>query len=148
MIFDSLKCAAQYAALSPRLKRAFDYLAATDLEQLEPGKHEIEGKEIFVNVQERELKRPEDAKLEVHDEYIDVQVVVKGTESFGWSPRADVKRPKEPFNTEKDIQFFEDTPQTYFTLVPGQFAVFFPEDAHAPLVGEGPIKKAIVKVRR
>ena len=60
---------------------------------------------------------------------------------------ADLKQPKETFNAEKDIQFFDDEPQTYYYLRPGQFTILLPEDGHAPLVGEGPIRKAILKVK-
>ncbi len=148
MIFDSLKNRALYYALCPRFERAFDYIASTDLAALEAGRHTIDGDDIFVNVIECDLKKPEDAKLEIHDKYIDIQVVVSGLESFGWSERADVRRPLGDFDAEKDIRFFDDTPQTYYTLRPGQFTILMPDDAHAPMVGEGRVKKLIVKVRK
>lgn len=148
MILDSLKNGARYYALNPRLKRAFEAIATTDWNALEPGIHEIEGKDIFVNVMERELKEPADAKLEIHDAYLDIQVLVRGEqEAFGWSERADVRQPQAEFDAEKDIQFFDDAPQTYYTLRPGQFTILLPEDAHAPMVGEGTVRKIIVKVR-
>ncbi len=148
MIFDSLKNCELYYGVHPRFSRAFEYLTSTDLEALEPGKHAVEGDDIFVNVMERELKRPEEAKLEVHNEYIDIQVLVRGgQETFGWSERCGVKQPRADFDAVKDIQFFDDQPQTYYTLRPGQFTILLPEDAHAPMVGEGSIKKVIVKVR-
>ena len=56
--------------------------------------------------------------------------------------------PLGTFDTQKDIQFFDDEPQTYYTLRPGQFTMLLPEDGHAPMVGEGHIRKIIVKVRR
>ncbi len=85
-----------------------------------------------------DLKRRPDAKLEVHDAYIDIQVLVAGTEeSFGWSERKDLRQPLGTFDTQKDIQFFDDEPQTYYTLRPGQFTMLLPEDGHAPMVGEG-----------
>jgi beta-galactosidase beta subunit len=34
----------------------------------------------------------------------------------------------------------------YFDLHVGQMAIFLPEDGHAPMIGEGKIKKCIVKV--
>ncbi len=147
MIVDSLKNSALYYSVNPRLERAFAYLQTVDLETLAPGKYEIDGRDIFLNVVERDLKTREEAKLEVHNDYLDVQVVLRGEESFGWSERGNLRYPKEAFNTEKDIQFFDDVPQTYYTLRPGQFTILLPEDGHAPLVGEGPIRKAILKVK-
>lgn len=149
MIFDSLKNCSLYYGISPRLRQAFEFLNNTDLAALEAGKHPVDGDNIYINVMERELKKPENAKLEVHNEYIDIQVLVKGeAESFGWSERADVKLPLGDFDTVKDIQLFDDKPQTYYTLRPGQFTILLPDDAHAPLVGEGTVKKVIVKVRK
>ena len=148
MILDNLKNAALYYGLSPRLKKALELLAARDWSTVEPGIHELEGRDIYANVMERELKTREAAKLEVHNDYIDIQMLVTGTsESFGWSERCNLKQPQGEFNPTKDIQLFDDVPQTYYTLCPGQFTVLFPEDGHAPLVGEGTVKKVILKVR-
>ncbi|MEG2365334.1 MAG: YhcH/YjgK/YiaL family protein [Alistipes sp.] len=148
MIVDSLKNHALYETLSPRLKQAFAYILSTDLEALEAGRHVIDGDDLFVNVIECKLKKPADAKLEVHNKYIDIQVVVSGEESFGWSERADVMQPQSAFEVEKDICFYDDVPQTYYTLKPGQFTILMPDDAHAPMVGDGSVKKLIVKVRK
>lgn len=149
MILDSLKNSALYENVNPRMKKAFALIASTDWTTMEPGIHELDGKDIYVNVMERELKQKSDAKLEVHNEYIDIQVLISGREeSFGWSERKDLKLPQGEFDAEKDIQFFDDVPQTYYTLRPGQFTVLFPEDGHAPMVGEGTMRKIIVKVRK
>lgn len=149
MILDSLKNSALYENVNPRMKKAFALIASTDWTAMEPGIHELDGKDIYVNVMERELKQKPDAKLEVHNEYIDIQVLVTGREeSFGWSERKDLKLPQGGFDAGKDIQFFDDVPQTYYTLRPGQFTVLFPEDGHAPMVGEGTVRKIIVKVRK
>ena len=51
------------------------------------------------------------------------------------------------FDVQKDIRFYDDVPLTYYEVTPGQFTLLFPEDAHAPMVGEGTIRKVIVKVR-
>lgn len=149
MILDSLKNCGQYYSVSPRMKKAFDFIAATDWTTMETGNHELDGKDIYVNVMERELKRKADAKLEIHNEYIDIQVLISGKEeSFGWSERAAVSKPVGEFDAVKDIQFFDDEPQTYYKMLPGQFTILFPEDAHAPMVGEGTVRKIIVKVRK
>ena len=149
MIFDSLKNSALYYPVSPRLETAFGFIASTDWETMEPGIHELDGKDIYVNVMERELKQKPDAKLEIHNEYIDIQVLISGREeSFGWSERRNLRRPLAEFDAGNDIQLFDDEPQTYYTVRPGQFTMLLPEDGHAPMVGEGHIRKIIVKVRR
>ncbi len=147
MIFDSMKNCSLYYSLNSRFERAFNYLNSTDLAALEAGKHVVDGDDIFVNVVEGELKQPQDALLEVHNTYADIQVVIKGVESFGWRDRKECNEPREGFNEEKDVQFFLDEHQTRFMLHEGQFAIMLPEDGHAPMIGEGAIKKLIVKVR-
>lgn len=146
MILDTLDHAARYFVLHPRLERAFRALEAFDLEHLEPGRYEIDGQEIFLSLAHADLKPLAEAKLEVHNRYLDVQLVLEGRESFGWSPRAALATPESDFDTERDIQFFADAPQTFYTLSPGQFTILLPEDAHAPLAGEGSVRKAILKV--
>ena len=141
MIFDSLKNSALYYPVSPRLEKAFGFIASTDWETMEPGIHELDGKDIYVNVMEPALKKPADAKLEIHDAYIDIQVLIRGEqETFGWSERADLRKPLGEFDAGKDIQFFDDEPQTFYTLRPGQFTILFPEDGHAPMIGEGDVR--------
>ena len=147
MILDSLKNAELYYSLNPRLKVAFDWLRETDVKILAPGRHAIQGDEVFVNVMELDLKPRYEALLEVHDKYVDIQVLVSGgKEEFGWLERKDCKRAKAEFDVEKDVQFYTDEPQTYYTLREGQFTILYPEDAHAPMLGEGHAKKLIFKV--
>lgn len=146
MILDSTKNAERYYALLPRLRSVFDYIATTDLAQLEVGRHDIDGDNLFVNVSELELRPLEAAHLEVHNRYVDVQVVVGGEETFGWSERCNCHRAEGEFDAERDILFYEDRPQTFYTLRAGQFTILFPEDAHAPMLGEGCVRKLIFKV--
>lgn len=146
MIIDSLKNIAQYESLNPYFKQAVDFLGNTDFSQLEPGKIVLEENKLTVNINNSRLKEKADAKLEVHNSYIDIQVPISAPETFGWKQRATCAEQTQPYNEEKDIAFYGDTPTTYFTLQPGEFVIFFPEDGHAPCVGTGEIKKMIIKV--
>ena len=148
MILDTLQNRELYYTFSPRLRKAFERLDATDVTALEVGRHDIDGNDIFVNVSELDLRPRSEAALELHREYIDIQVVFGGKEEFGWSPRSAVKSPRAEFDTEKDIQFFLDTPQTFYTVHEGEFTILTPEDAHAPMLGNGHVRKLIFKVRR
>lgn len=146
MILDSIQNAERYFALNARLKMVFDFLATADVESLAVGRHDIDGDELFVNVSELELRPMEAAHLEVHNRYVDVQVVLGGEELFGWSNRSDCHEAEGEFDTERDILFYGDRPQTYYHVRPGQFTILFPEDAHAPMLGEGSVRKLIFKV--
>ena len=87
------------------------------------------------------------AKFECHNAHIDIQICIRGNETLGWKPRQQCQSEREPYNPEKDVQFYTDAPDMFFQLTDGQFAIFFPEDVHAPMIGEGEIKKMVIKVK-
>jgi YhcH/YjgK/YiaL family protein len=147
MIIDTLENAGKYTSLHPRFAKAFDYLKSIDLNTIEPGKYEIDGRDLHASVSAKEGVQAADAKFEAHNSYIDIQVCISGKEGMGWKPRAKCVDPKSEFNTEKDVIFFNDQPDMYFQLTDGQFVIFYPEDVHAPMIGDGVIKKLVVKVK-
>lgn len=147
MVLDSLKNGAFYNSLNKNLATAFAHLQKTDLAALAEGRYEIDGENVYMMIVEKDLKKPADAALEIHNVYIDIQVVISGSEGFGWKDREDCTAPRGEYSSEKDILFYDDKPTTYATLQAGEMAIFFPADAHAPLVGEGHVKKCIVKVK-
>lgn len=147
MILDSLKNKEQYVSLHPRFKQVFDFIDNTDVAALECGRHDIDGDNIFVNVQELDLKARSEARLELHRKYIDIQLLLKGpAEEFGWSEKKDCLKPEADFDEQKDVQFFTDEPQCFYSVGEGQFSILYPEDGHAPMLGEGHVKKCIFKI--
>ena len=146
MVIDTLENANKYFGLHPLFQKAFEYVIAQNLETIEVGKYEIDGKNLHASVSAKDGVKHQEAKFEAHTNYIDIQVCPVGVELLGWKPRSKCFQPGE-YNAEKDVTFFQDTPDTYFELHEGQFAIFFPEDVHAPNIGEGPIKKIVVKVK-
>lgn len=147
MILDSLENAEAYYGMHPLFKQAFEYLKSIDFSTTQVEKIELDGKNLFVMISDSDLKVAENAKLEVHNNYIDIQLPISKAETFGWKPRADLVEESEPFNVERDIQFFRDKTDSLFTVSPGNFCVFFPTDGHAPCIGEGQIRKIVVKIK-
>ncbi|HVT87074.1 MAG TPA: YhcH/YjgK/YiaL family protein [Chitinophagaceae bacterium] len=149
MIVDTIQNASRYFSVHPLFEKAFEYIRNTDLDNVEMGRYEIEGdnlKAIFSN--KKGMSAAEStAKFECHDRYIDIQLCIRGNEQIGWKPRAKCIQFKGDYNPEKDVRFFADEPDMYFQLTDGQFAVFFPEDVHAPMIGDGEIKKLVIKVK-
>lgn len=147
MILDSLKNRALYESLHPRFKCVFDFIESHDLALLECGRHDIDGDKIFVNVLELDLKPKSEARMELHRRYVDIQVLACGDEElFGWSEIGDCHLAEAEFDTQKDVQFFTDTPQCFYSLRKGQFTILYPEDGHAPMLGYGKAKKCIFKI--
>lgn len=106
----------------------------------------LDGRKLYASPARSVGKRAEDALLEAHDRYIDVQVCLEGEERMGWRNRAECANVAIPYQIDRDIMFYNDKPSMYITLKPNQMAVFFPNDAHAPLIGEGMIRKVVFKV--
>lgn len=147
MILDKLSQSGRYAGLHPDFARAFDFLSKTNLGSLSVGRHEIDGDRIFVLIQHETARGHNAATLEAHRKYIDIQYTFEGMEEIGWSPLDALRPPSGGFDEAKDIGFFrDDRPATWLSVPPGLFAVFFPDDAHAPLAGVGLLKKAVVKI--
>lgn len=147
MVLDTLENAGHYFSLHPLFEQAFQYIRSQNLSALEVSKFEIKGKDLHASVSSKEGVKKGDAKFEAHNNYIDIQFCPSGKETIGWKPRHRCTEPKGEYNSEKDVTFFNDQPDTYFELHEGQFAIFFPEDVHAPMIGEGPIKKLVIKVK-
>jgi len=146
MILDRLAAADRYAALHPAFKAAFEFLRRPGAAALPPGRIELDGPRLYVAIDHKDGRGREGARLEAHRKYIDIQFTVAGDEVIGWRPAADCTRRAVPYDPEKDIEFFADAPETWLAVPPGTFAIFFPEDGHAPLAGSGPVRKLIVKV--
>jgi len=144
VILDTLVQSGRYAGLHASFPRAFDFLSTTNLASLTPGRHDIDGDRLFVLIDRQEGRGREGARLEAHRRYIDIQLTLEGLEEIGWLPLAACE-PRSDFDAEKDIVFFDASPRVWLPVPPGSFAIFFPEDAHAPLAGRGALLKAIVK---
>jgi len=144
MILDELNRAELYEPVHKGFAAAFEFLRRPDLASLPNGKHEIIATQVYAIV-DRGEGRNGVSPLEAHRKYIDVQYVIAGDEKMGWRPLENL-RPSCDYDPARDIQFFHDDPAFWFPVRPGEFAVFLPADAHAPLAGKGPIHKAVVKV--
>ncbi len=148
MIVDTIQNAARYFSVHPLFEKAFSYVNSTDLINMPDGKSDITAglKAIFSNAPGK-TKEASLSKFECHDKNIDIQLCINGTETIGWKPREKCKIENGGYNEEKDVRFYSDTPDTFFQLTNGQFAIFFPEDVHVPMIGNGEIKKLVIKVK-
>jgi len=153
MIVDTLKNASKYFSVHPLFAKAFEFIDQTDLANAADGKSDIsEGlKAIFSNKQGVAAEASV-AKFECHDQHIDIQLCIKGVETIGWKPREKCHNENGGYNPEKDVQLYNEQPDMYFKLTDGQFAIFFPEDVHAPMIGDAEsdsdrIKKLVIKVK-
>jgi biofilm protein TabA len=146
MILDLLNNSVHYQHLHPHFEKAFTYLRSENFETVSPGRYELEGDALFALVSDANGIPKAEAKLEVHRKYIDIQLIVNGTDHMGWKPLTHCEHVHSEYNEEKDFALFSDAAETWFDVRPGYFTVFFPTDAHAPMTTVNKVKKVVVKI--
>lgn len=146
MIVDTLDTFAAHTSTHPLFGQAFDFLINTDFSKIDPGTFVLVEGKLTATLMDVTGKQPEEAKLEAHRRFIDIQLVVDGSDTMGWSPLASCSHEVAGYDAEKDVVFYSDPVSTYIKVHPGQFVVFYPTDVHAPCIGEGTIRKVVVKV--
>jgi YhcH/YjgK/YiaL family protein len=146
MILDHINHSAKYASMHPGFARALEMLRSGEVTEYPAGRHELDGERLVLIIQPIEGRTREGAKLEVHRQFIDIQVCLAGNEVIGYMPHDACQQPEGEFNEKDDYLLFTDQPTTWLELPPNNFAIFWPEDAHAPLAGVGPVQKAVFKV--
>lgn len=148
MILNSLEDSQRIESLHPLFKKLFDYIKTHDLSQVPAGRIKLDGDNLFINVDDANLVEADKQRLEVHRAYIDIHFPLSGDETVGWRALNTLKMDTdEPFNTERDFAFYSAPANVYFTAHPGDFYVMYPEDAHAPIIGKGKLRKAVAKIR-
>ncbi|CCH48025.1 YhcH/YjgK/YiaL family protein [Pseudodesulfovibrio piezophilus] len=146
MIIDILKNASDYVALNPHFAKAFAFLNREDLADLEVGRHDVDGQNVYAVVAKGHGRKAEEALIETHDHYIDIQFVLRGTDSIGWKARHDLGPTIQASDPRSDVDFYEDPPTHWTDITPGMLGIYFPEDGHMPMISEGELHKVIVKV--
>ena len=138
------------AGLHPVLQQALTLAVAANPQEKTPGRYELQGDNIFMNVMQFATQSPEQKKAELHREYIDIQVLLSGEERilFGMTDSA---RQCEEMHVEDDYQLCSQiADEQAMVLKPGRFVIFMPGEPHKPgCVVQAPmdIKKVVIKVR-
>ena len=146
MILDLLENLKLYEALNPHFRKVVDFIANNDLAGLPLGRNEICGDAVFANVMEVKPKTKEEAFIEMHRKYIDIQIPVSADETMGYTPINEL--PQTSYNDADDAAVYPVgmPARDYFNVHKGEFVIFFPQDGHAPAITASPLKKVVIKV--
>ncbi|WP_114783247.1 YhcH/YjgK/YiaL family protein [Botryobacter ruber] len=146
MVLDNLNNAARYYSMHPLFKKAFQFLHDNELDAMDVGKYELQGMDLFAIISEGTGVPQEEAKMESHRRYIDIQYIVSGTDHMGWEDIEKCSDPSEPYTEERDVMFYADKATSWFNVEAGYFTIFFPNDVHAPMASETEVRKVVLKI--
>ena len=147
MIVGQLQQSERIETLNADFKMIFDYIKEHDMLKAELGRVEFDGDRVFMNIVDSQTVSRDTQILEGHKEYLDIHIPIIGSETIGWLNRDDAKNVCREYDEAKDIMFFSDKPSMYVDLNPFEYCIIYPEDLHAPIIGEGIIRKLIVKIK-
>lgn len=147
MIISDLKNSSRVEILHPLFKPLFDYVKSCDLFCAQLGRIELDGDNLYIMNSEVDAIPQEKQVLELHHQYIDVHILLEGRERIGWKAADDLTQEVKAYSSDGDCALYGDAPSMWVDLLPEQFVIVYPEDAHAPCIGEGKIRKLIAKVK-
>lgn len=150
MIYDKLENLPLYAGSFPNADKVIEFLKRCAAATPAPGKYELDGKKLFVNVQQYSPKTFSPEKLEHHKDYIDIQLLFSGAEKLYYAP-LDGLDTVVPYDHDKDCgmnRLPAPDAGVELQLVPGNFVLLYPGEGHLPGVGDpaATVVKAVVKI--
>lgn len=134
--------------LEQQIRECFDYAKKNNLADWEKGRHDIDGDRIYVNIVEYTTTTPEERFWEAHKYYLDVHVMLRGTEQIDLNFIQNMEL--KDFVEADDFLPMEGGKKASVILQDGDFLICYPSDGHRTAVavnGSETIKKAIFKVR-
>ncbi len=133
--------------LHPKFKLLFDFVKNSDFDKLPAGRVDVDGDDVYVMNLSISGVAADSQPLEMHRKYIDVHILLGGKEIIGWKPLREIESYTQAYEESGDCALSDDTPRFFVELHPGEYCIVFPEDPHAPAIGDGPIRKLIGKVK-
>ncbi|MCK9615877.1 MAG: YhcH/YjgK/YiaL family protein [Candidatus Omnitrophica bacterium] len=147
MVIDILDNCYRYTKLHKLFKPAFEFLRKENLKKYCEGRYDIAKNDVYALISKATSRGKTGASLEAHRKYIDIQVALSGEDLIGYKPLSECRIKRTEYDAKKDCVFFNDKSNFWFKIQENSFAIFFPQDAHAPLAGSLPVLKAVIKVR-
>ena len=146
MIMDKLEHFRYYQRCVPELWDAVRFVERVEKERLPAGRYPV-GKG-FAFVQEGQTRSFEEADFETHDKYLDVQILLEGSEMWDYADKADLTV-KTAYDPEADIEWLTGQGER-IQMKPGMFYLVYPTDGHKPCCHESvpsSYRKVVVKIR-
>ena len=150
MIYDSLDNLGQYLAVAPEAINILQKKLSEITVDSPNGKTILIEDKLFIIVSRYATSSQAESKVETHSNFADLQMLIGGNEKIGYAP-VDSLPVLTPYQKQDDYALYElNSENTVFLpLIPGNFAIFFPEEGHIPGCGNGSeVVKVVVKIHK
>lgn len=148
MIIDSINQMLRYLGIHPNLDQAIRYLVSTDIQKLGTGKFDIAGEDVFLMIRDAELSKTTSSIFEYHEKYMDIHLMIKGTETSNYGQSVD--NSTKSYDEKTDCGSIISNSMQINSIDEQTFIMYFPDEAHQPdnyFSGSEQVIKAVMKVR-
>ena len=148
MIYAKNSDALSYRGIHPNLDLALEHIQPEFLGRVGGQRVELRGSDVYATRFTYETVPEEESFFEAHKKYLDIHIMVEGSEGVEIAPPAELAE----FDRVEanDFYAYRGLAHHKLTLSPGEFLVVFPNDAHRiKMCLEQPetVSKVVFKVR-
>ncbi len=147
MIFGNIEQLSDFEFLDEKIKTCLTYVKEHELLTMEPGRYELDGNRLYMNLEEFTTISAEGRDYEAHKRYLDIFYIVDGTERVDLNFIENMEQ--IGYDEEKDRMSLKGERAGSIVLQTGDFLICYPHDAHQPAIfvkEAQKIKKAVFKV--
>ena len=152
MIFTNVNDEVQNKRLAKDIQFCIEYAKKNEnrILSLVHGSYDVGYNDIKMNIGKYFTKSENEKFWESHKKYLDVQIMINGTEKVAINDIRDMK--VKSFDEEKDLTILEGDKAFDIVMKTGDVLVFFPNDVHKPELNvsendnSGNIRKIVTKV--
>jgi len=146
MIFDLLTHTRRYRRLGPSFVAAFDFPARSHSAPHADGHVEIIPGKVWAIIVRKAGRPMSVTQFEYHLRYADIHYCASGDERIGWEIDSGALQVAADLDPDKDAGPAVGPVRDTLLMAPSRFAVLFPGEPHAPLLGDRIITKITLKV--
>ena len=152
MIFTNMNDEVQNKSLAKDIRFCIEFAKKNEnkILSLVNGSYDVGYNNIKMNLGKYFTKKENDKFWESHKKYLDVQIMINGTEKVAINDIRDME--VKSFDEEKDLTILEGDKAFDIVMKTGDVLVFFPNDVHKPELNvsenddSGNIRKIVTKV--
>jgi biofilm protein TabA len=106
MIVTTINRLASYSEI-PYAEDIIKFVSEFRASEMKPGRYDIHGDDLFASVSRYDTEPENERKFENHKKYIDLQIVLDGSEKLHWAPVETLNQVEESFSEGGDMALYQ-----------------------------------------